>query len=232
VRTLICSLLVAGGAWLFYAGSIRAEEPKKPDAAPKTEDKAAEPKKETVEDRMHRRKMAIGEAAQNQDTDKLLAVFEEILNDKEVDEDMRLEAGRTAFAGYVQEKHDGKKAGAVAKKLAEMKKDDSELLNELSWTILDFEGLENRDLDAAMSIAKMAAEASKYENSAILDTLARAYYEKGDLDKAVEYQTKAVEKGEKDEAIQDSTKDEMKQTLDKYKTKQAEKKAEKKDEKK
>ena len=50
-----------------------------------------------------------------------------------------------------------------------------------------------------------------HDDGAILDTLARAYFEKGDVAKAIELQTKAVEKS--DERL----KEELQATLDRYK---------------
>ena len=49
-----------------------------------------------------------------------------------------------------------------------------------------------------MAAAKAAEAASGGTNAAILDTLARAYYEMGDFDMAVKVQKKAVEKADDD----------------------------------
>jgi ATP/maltotriose-dependent transcriptional regulator MalT len=73
---------------------------------------------------------------------------------------------------------------------------------------------------------------TKGESGEILDTLARAHFEKGDLDKAVEFQTKAAEKIKDDAETTDDIKAQVKATLEKYKAKQEEKKNEKKVEKK
>jgi tetratricopeptide (TPR) repeat protein len=62
----------------------------------------------------------------------------------------------------------------------------------MAWTILDEDGIVNRDLDLALTLAQRADEAAKHENPTILDTLARAYFEKGDVNKAIETQTRAV----------------------------------------
>ena len=59
---------------------------------------------------------------------------------------------------------------------------------------------------------------SKGEEGAILDTLARVYADKGDIDKAIEFQTKAVAKAP------DDLKDQLTEVLEKYKAKKAEKK--------
>jgi pentatricopeptide repeat protein len=198
-------------AVLASANLARAEDPK-PQA-----------KNSALEQRQEQRKAAIGKAFSNKDFDKAISVLDEMVNDKEVSNDDRLIANRFIFAILATEKKDGAKACQLAKKLSEANKDDSELLNELAWTILDTADLKNRDLDLAMDIAKKAADASKYESGAILDTLARAYFEKGDLDKAIEYQTKAVDKCEHDGSLPDDVKTQVKETLEKYQNKKAEK---------
>jgi len=110
------------------------------------------------------------------------------------------------------EKNDGAAAAVLAGRLADKElKDDAEMLNDLAWTILDEPGLTKRDLDVALRIASRAAEVSKNEDGQILDTLARAYFDKGDIDKAIETQTKAVEKADK------KSKSEIEATLEKYK---------------
>ena len=75
----------------------------------------------------------------------------------------------------------------------------------------------------ALALAKQAAELSKEEDGAILDTLARAYFEKGNLDKAIENQAKAVEKSENNQELPDDMKAQVKETLEKYKAKKSEK---------
>ncbi len=205
-------------AVLAYAGVARADEPKA------DQPKADQPKKESVEERQQKRKEALESAVAGQDFDKALAALQEMIDDKDVPDDAKLEATLFQFRILTKEKHDGAKACPLAKKLSEAKKDDAELLNELAWTILDTADLKNRDLDLALTIAKQAGEASKYERGDVLDTLARAYYEKGDLDKAIEFQTKAVdkvEKAENDPNVNDEIKTQIKATLAKYKAEKA-----------
>ena len=95
-KTLWSMLFVLG--IIASAAQVRAEdEAKKPDAAPpkaegkaeepKKEPKEATPKKETVEKRMERRKAAIEKAVDQDDWDKVLAVLDEIIDDKEITED-------------------------------------------------------------------------------------------------------------------------------------------------
>jgi len=214
MRKAIWSVLTALSV-LASVNLAQAEEPK------------AEPaKKESVEERQERRVNDLQDAVSNQDFDKALKIIEEILGDKEVSKEDQLKAGMTQFVILVKEKKDGAKACVVAKKLSGHKDISADMLNELAWLILDTEELQNRDLDVAMSIAKQAAEINKYESPAILDTLARAYFEKKDLDKAIEFQTKAAEKAKTstDENITEEIKAQIQETLDKYKAKKAEKK--------
>jgi pentatricopeptide repeat protein len=201
-------------AVLSCASWARAEDPK-PDKP-----KAERPKKETVDDRQQRRKADFDAAATSQDFDKALSILDEMLADKEIPDEDRFLATFASFQILLDKKGDGAKACPLAKKLAEMKKDNAEVLNALAWTILDTANVKNRDLNLALDIAKQAAELSKYADAAILDTLARAYFEKNDLDKAIEFQTKAVEKGQGDDV-----KSQMKDTLEKYKAKKKEKKS-------
>ena len=70
------------------------------------------------------------------------------------------------------------------------------LLNSLSWYVLDDASVKDRDLDFAMAAAKAANDASGGNDPAILDTLARAYFEMGDHDTAIEIQQKAVDRVE------------------------------------
>lgn len=89
---------------------------------------------------------------------------------------------------------------------------DADALNELAWVIVDPEGsVAKKDLDLAMKAATKADEFSGHRNAAIIDTLARVYFLKGDVDKAIELQTRAVELASQRE------KDDLQRALDEYK---------------
>jgi len=75
-----------------------------------------------------------------------------------------------------------------------------------------------KDLELALKAASKADELMKHENAAIIDTLARVYFLKGDIEKAIELQTKAVDRAEGVE------KEDLQRTLDEYKAAQAKKK--------
>lgn len=133
---------------------------------------------------------SLGRAMQARDADKALDIIEKLMKaDPQA-------AGQLRFVKY-NVLRDIKKDYTGAYKLADELasgpfKDDAMMLNQIAWGILDDEGVEKRDFDVAMRIAKRAVELTKEKDGAILDTLARAYFEKGDIDKAIEIQTKAV----------------------------------------
>ena len=81
-------------------------------------------------------------------------------------------------------------------KLLKRNRDDAMMLNSIAWYTLDDPTVGDRDFEFAMAVAKAANTAAGGNNPAILDTLARAYYEQGDLDMAIKIQRKAVEKSD------------------------------------
>ena len=96
-------------------------------------------------------------------------------------------------------------------KLLKQNRDNASLLNSIAWYTLDDEAVTERDLEFAMAAAKAANEASGGNDGPILDTLARAYYETGDLTRAIKFQRKAVEHSDEGRMGED-----MKKTLEKY----------------
>jgi hypothetical protein len=233
-------------AVLAAAGWALGDEPKP--AAKKVEPKPAAKKekesvKQSVQDRQDQRiadlKAAV--AAASPDFDKALSILDEMLNDKEVSNSDRLRADILKCRILAGPKKDCAKACPLAKKIAEAKKANpkwleetplAHVLNALAWIILDSADLKGRDLDLAMTLAKQAAEESKQVDPAILDTLARACFEKGDLAKAIEWQTKAVAKCEVNDKMPAESKTSLERirhaltkTLEKYKSQQSGKKS-------
>jgi tetratricopeptide (TPR) repeat protein len=70
--------------------------------------------------------------------------------------------------------------------------DDPAILNMMSWTTVDDKDVSIRDLDFALEAALRASELTNEKDPAILDTVARVYFEKGDLEQAIKWQRKAV----------------------------------------
>jgi thiol-disulfide isomerase/thioredoxin len=93
-------------------------------------------------------------------------------------------------------------------------KKDAQSLNQFAWMMVDPDGpftKENRDLDLAAKAATKAVEFSNEKDGAILDTLARVHFIKGDIDKAIELQTKALAVTPEDQKAQ------LQPALDEYK---------------
>ncbi len=92
----------------------------------------------------------------------------------------------------------GEKAAEALGEFAEANKEDPMMLNQMAWAIVEQdmagEDVDKAVIDAAAKAAQYAVEAAP-EDGAIMDTLAHLLYLQGDLDKAIEVQTKAVELG-------------------------------------
>ncbi|MDY7109452.1 MAG: redoxin family protein [Planctomycetota bacterium] len=82
---------------------------------------------------------------------------------------------------------------ALGRQILEESWDDPRPLNQIAWFVVDDPRVKVRDLAFAMRAARRACELTKDQDPAILDTMARIYYEMGDLDNAVAWQRKAVE---------------------------------------
>jgi len=98
---------------------------------------------------------------------------------------------------------------AIAKK-------DAAQLNDIAWRIVDPEAKwEKRDLDLALRAAEKGVALTQEKDGAVLDTLARVYFLKGDTKKAMELQTKAIDVSKGD------MKKSLEKTLEEYKAKAA-----------
>jgi len=68
-------------------------------------------------------------------------------------------------------------------------------LNAVAWVLVDpSDPFPNPDIDLALKAAERSAELTKNEDGAVLDTVARVYFLKGDIPKAIELQKLALEK--------------------------------------
>jgi hypothetical protein len=208
--------VLAIAALLVPVNALRADDAKKD--------------KETLEDRIAKRNEDLQDAYAGKDFDKVLSVLDEMIADKELSDEYRYQVRLLQLETAVEEMQDGPKASTLAKKIAAMKGATAGTYNELAW-ILVSKGLQKVDFDVAMDLAKKAVEASKSENPLYLDTLARVYFEKGDLDNAIVWQTKAVDKLgnlDKNEKVPEDDKGQLKSDikdkLQEYKDKKAEKK--------
>lgn len=95
-----------------------------------------------------------------------------------------------------------------------IKDGDAYVLNQFAWQILNYDKKEQRDLALALEAAKKANDLTEGKEAPILDTYASALFESAldKINKAVEYQKKAVELGAKYEQMLPD----MKKSLEKY----------------
>lgn len=90
---------------------------------------------------------------------------------------------------------------------------DVETLNMIAWSIVDPDStLKTRNLELATRMAEKAVELSEGKSADVLDTMARVHFVKGNVDKAIEVQTKAVE------SAKGRMKAQLEKTLEEYKS--------------
>lgn len=128
-----------------------------------------------------------------------IAAYTELLNE----DDDNFAALRGRADAYL---NIGEHANAVAdfKKAFEVEPKEAGLLNNYAWVLATSPDDEVRDGKLAVELATQACEATKFEQSHILSTLAAAYAEAGDFDKAQEWSKKAIEVFEKQRASDES----------------------------
>ena len=93
----------------------------------------------------------------------------------------------------------------------------SSILNNLSWTLSTGLLAEYRDGKRALELGLEACELTEYKKPHILSTLAAAYAESGQFEKAIEWAEKAVELGEENKEPQ---LEQLKAELDSYRKKE------------
>jgi thiol-disulfide isomerase/thioredoxin len=130
-----------------------------------------------------------GRAMQQKDWEKA----ESALNDLEaaLPEDERDGVGMMRFNMFLAKK-DLAAAEKLARKLSDAHTENPSIQNELAWQLLTSKSVSKPNLELADLIATRANDAAKGKDGAILDTLARAKFLKGEKEKAIELQTKAV----------------------------------------
>ncbi len=136
---------------------------------------------------------ALNEAYQAKDWDKCLAQIHEMnkLNPAGASDNVELEAKVLLSANRTAE------ANTFITQAFSQYGDDDSLLNALAWTMVDpSKKRESVNFELAEKLATKACELTRYDDAAIMDTLARVYFAKGDKAKAIETQTKAIAKAD------------------------------------
>jgi alkyl hydroperoxide reductase subunit AhpC len=97
------------------------------------------------------------------------------------------------FTVLLRTVNDPEAAYAIGRRLVRDKWDDANALNEIAWFVADERGITTRDLAFAMETAKRANDLTEGKSPYILDTVARVYWEQGDVGTAIAWQYKAVQ---------------------------------------
>lgn len=143
--------------------------------------------------------------------------------DKVIAENPSIENALANFRYTVLLAHDEPAAFAYAKKLSQTTfKDNAMMLNQLAWSIVDDAAkLKSPDFDLAIELATRVCELSKWSDAYVLDTLAYAYFKKGNVDKAIEIQEKAVKALDSMKEVDEATQKEIRDRLVMFKKKKA-----------
>ena len=96
------------------------------------------------------------------------------------------------FQFMLMSKDHAKDAYAVGEEILRKNADNAMQLNAISWNVLSNPRVQYRDLDFALRAAQRANRLTDGKDASVLDTLARAWFEKKDFAKAIEIQKQAV----------------------------------------
>ncbi len=159
---------------------------------------------------------------QRGDMDAALAEMDAIANTAKPEQKrMLMTAKCKALIGMVAKSGEGdSQAAKVLSEIAENRETDAGTLNELAWTI--YEAAKEDDefskpLIAAATVAAEKAVAKEPNDGPILDTLAHLVHLAGNLDRAIELQSKAIK------TAPDQIKEDMQTFLDELKKEKANK---------
>ena len=86
--------------------------------------------------------------------------------------------------------------------LAKANWDDQMMLNSLSWMMVINDKIDDQGKDFALRLAQRADVLTDHADPMVLDTVARCWFVKGDVQKAIEIQRKAIELADEDMAGQ------------------------------
>ena len=139
------------------------------------------------EARVFQSRRAVRQAAFRRDTEGVLALLEELEAAVTMPESFQL-----MQLDLLSEDKRYEDFNRVGRRLVAQDPGNAELMNYLAWEIVDTQTGDRRDLDLAMDAARLANQATGQREGYIVDTLARVFYEQGDLGEALRLQRIAV----------------------------------------
>ncbi|MEX2213789.1 MAG: redoxin family protein [Phycisphaeraceae bacterium] len=160
--------------------------------------------------RMEAIQAKIEAAAEKKDWDAIFKLFDEVVA---IDASLAPSIGLNKMFILLIEKKDYKAGYEQAGKLLENElKDEADMLHQVARFLVETEELEKKDLDVALKFAARAVDLTEQKNPEALDALAMVHFQRKEIDKAIEVQTKAAAVAE-DTAMRLH----LLQTLEKYK---------------
>jgi thiol-disulfide isomerase/thioredoxin len=167
-------------------------------------------KQRELDAKMEELNTRIGELLAKEDFKGAAALLDELA---ELDPEMAVRTAPTRFDWLLRSKDYEAAYGWARKAIAGELAKDPMVLNSIAWMIVDPErtDLERRDLDLALTAILQADKLTEGKDPNVLDTLARVYFTRGDVQKAIELQAKAVEL-----ATDERQKAGLQSTLDEY----------------
>jgi len=132
---------------------------------------------------------AIAKAQAASDWDAVISLYEERISAAPQDDSLRMRLYQV-LAGKADRQE---KAAAHGRDMLKRLDSNATALNELAWFIVDDRTVGTRDLELALMASERAHALTKGQDPAMLDTLARIWWEKGEKQRAIELQATAVQ---------------------------------------
>jgi thiol-disulfide isomerase/thioredoxin len=188
---------IVAGEWDIEAEKKRAKE-----AAVEAQRRAAAAAADPERQRIQRLRQEYTQAMESDDIDAAIAALDKLIATEEkppaAGGDVVATTSRSMYSGLKYrtllqaERHDD--AYAFAREWSDRASDDPIALNQIAWFIVDPEARpEKQDLDLALKAAQRADELTEHKDPTIMDTLACVHWDRGEKEKALEIQTRAVE---------------------------------------
>lgn len=187
-----CTFLVGADGHIEWIGHPSALDEPLARVLAGSWDRAAEAERAKTAAQMRKKNaeasLALAKARAAKDWDGAIRIFDELIASSPTNIPARLERYQL-IAGLANRPE---LAAVAGPELYEQIRDSPGALNQIAWFIVDDPTVKTRDLNLALKCAERANELTDNDDPAMLDTLARIWWEKGDRAKAIEFQSKAV----------------------------------------
>ncbi|MDG2220584.1 MAG: redoxin family protein [Rubripirellula sp.] len=179
-----CAFIVGRDGFVEWIGHPAGIDEPLQQVVDGTWDRETAVKKLQAEKKMQEIAGKLGGWINAQEWDKALQALEEIEADLGPNPNLSMtKLSILEQAGKTEE------AAQLRAKIVESEWENSQTLNAIAWDVATSAG----NMELALRAATRANELTESANASIIDTLARVYYEMGELDQAIEWQQKAID---------------------------------------